>query len=484
MRYCMPKKWYAYTVLLSTIVWNLYVESIGYMAYAREIVPYTKVSADEIDDLKYQLKLMEEAFLKQQEQMKQMQELALKQQEQIQTLKDRIDTVIVQATAVKDGETKPTLAEKEKMKHTADAYLFTEETRKKTESGLSGVLAEYTPDDEKYVLSIKSIDSNYSLRAGSKMQFRYTFHDKDSGKADVMNLTLRRAELYFGGNIYSKEVQYVVALAAEKFTLQLLDFYVFWTPHEEFNARIGFFKVPFGRQRMASSSRLLLQDRSITASAFTQGRDSGLDIYGFPLDGRMEYHVAVFQGAGEDPTKWDNGDNLDNKFMYVLNLRYNPFGRYDYYDETDIRYSDTLKATIGTAVVFNGKVNDEKIRDTDTILGVVDFGIKYRGFSWNNEYYIRTVNPEDGDTIDSDGFFTQAGYFVMPKKLEIALRYSMLDPDKDTPNDLQREYSLGLNYYFRTHRSKIQSDITHFVTEVGEHTEHENIFRLQYHILF
>lgn len=78
---------------------------------------------------------------------------------------------------------------------------------------------------------------------------------------------------------------------------------------------------------------------------------------------------------------------------------------------------------------------------------------------------MRTENPEDnGGSIDSNGFYTQAGYFVIAKKLEIAARYSMLDPNNDVSNDLQKEYDVGINYYFRAHRSKIQADIGHFVT--------------------
>jgi phosphate-selective porin OprO and OprP len=405
----MPKKWFTYAVLPFAILLNIYVESIVYRAFAGEIVQYTETSADGIEDLKQELK----------------------HQKQMQTLKNRLDTTGVQSATTRDEEIKPTLIE------------------------------------TKYIWSIKSRDSNYSLNIGSLVHLRYVFKDKDKDfdETDSMDLTLRRARLNFGGNVYSKDIHYYVQLSADEFTLQLKNLYVFWAPLDEFHARIGYFTVPFIKQRMTSSSRILLQDRSIAANFFTQDRDYGLDIYGHPFDGRMEYHAAVFLGVSEDPMRWDIGDNIDNKLIYVLNLRYNPLGLYDYYDETDIRYSDTLKATIGTAVVFHGKVDNEKNRDADTIIGAVDFGIKYRGLSWKNEYYIRTVNPEDGDTINSDGFFTQIGYFIIPKKLELAFRYSQFDPDKGMPDDLQKEYSFGLNYYFRTHRSKIQTDISHFVTD-------------------
>jgi hypothetical protein len=441
---------------------------------AQERAQPSEVSVNETEDLKWQLKQMEESFLRQQEQIRQMQEFALKQQEQMQTLKNRIESMSAESAPVA----------KEEVKKAVEDYLSTDEARKKMMLGLPVLTAAYTPDDEKYALGMKSPDGNYSLNFGARMQFRYTFkdNDEDFGGTDKQDINLRRARVYFGGNIYSKIVHYYVELDADKFNVGLRDFYVYFTPLEWLNAKIGYFKVPFNRQRVASSSKLLLQDRSIASEEFDQDRDTGFDIYGKPFDGYMEYHAAVFQGAGE---KFSGLDNTDNELMYVLSARYNPFGKYDYYDETDIKYSDKIKATIGASVAFNAKDRDEKLKNTNTIAGVVDLGVKYKGFSWDNEYYIRTEDPEDdGDPIDSDGFFTQAGYFVMPKKLEVAVRYSMLDPNNDVSNDLQREYTAGINYYFRGHRSKIQADVGHFVTDGEEEDKRENRVRLQYQIIF
>lgn len=318
------------------------------------------------------------------------------------------------------------------------------------------------------------------------MQMRYTFKDRDEDfkESDVQDINLQRARVYLGGNIYSKILHYYVELDADKFNSALRDFYVYCTPLEELNVKIGYFKVPFNIQRMATSAKLLFQDRSIASDEFDQKRDTGVDIYGNPLDGYMEYHAAVFQGAGE---KFSGSDNTDNKLMYVLSLRCNPLGKYDYYDETDLKYSERatkLVLTIGTSVVFNAKVADEKLPNTDTMAGTVDLGVKYQGLSWSNAYYIRSEDTDVGATMYSDGFFTQAGYFVIPKKLELAARYSMVDPNKDVSNDIQKEYTGGVNYYFRTHRSKIQADVGHYVTDTKTEDKEENRFRIQYQIIF
>jgi len=461
----MHTKW-KYILSSTMLFFSLYTNNILNSALAQETAQPKELPRSEMEDLKWQLKQMEESMQR--------------QQEQIQALKKRLEQPSAATPAAP-------LVSKEEIQHVIEDYLETDEARKKMGIGLPGLTAVYTPDDEKYTLSVRSPDGNYTLNVGGRMQFRYTFKDKDEDfkESDVQDFNLRRARVYFGGNVYTKFVHYYVELDADKFNIALRDFYIYVTPLEELNGKFGYFKAPFNRQFMSSGFKLLLQDRSIASDAFSQNRDYGVDIYGHPFEGHTEYHAALFQGAGGNFTGLNNGDNIDNELMYVLNLRYNPFGEYDYYDETDVSYTNKLKATIGASVAFNAKDNDKKLKNTDTIAGVVDLGVKYRGFSWNNEYFVRTEDPEsDGDTVDSDGFYTQAGYFVIPKKLELAARYSMLDPNNNVPDDLQREYTGGINYYFRAHRSKIQGDVGHYITDTKTEDKVENRFRIQYQIIF
>ena len=464
----MSRKWYKYVLSTAVVACSIYTQGLLNDTFAQQVAQPAEESGSNLEDLKWQLQLMEES--------------AARQQEQIQAIKERLDVVAAEPAPVEK------IYNKEELEHAVEDYLSTDEARKKLGLGLSGVTAMYSPDEEKYSIVFRSSDDKYSLGIGGRVQFRYTFKDNDAdyGARDTNNIDVRRARLSLGGNVYGKLLHYYIELDGDSFDVGIRDFYVYWTPLEELNAKMGYFKVPFNRERMTSSAKLLFQDRSIASEAFDQDRDYGVDIYGKPLDGYLEYHAAIFNGAGENPEDRGTDDNLDNELMYVLSARYNPFGKYDYYDETDVKYSDTLKATIGASVAFNAKKKDEKLEDTDAVVGTVDLGVKYKGISWNNEYYVMSEDPEDdGETLDSDGFFTQIGYFVIPKKLEFDVRYSMLDPNNDVSNDMGREYAAGVNYYFRAHRSKIQADFGHYVTEEGEEQDkQENRVRVQYQIVF
>ena len=467
----MHSKWYKYVLFLAMILSVASTTGLFQSVFAQEVVQSKETSDSNLEDLKWQLGVMEES--------------SARQQEQIQAIRERLDAVSAEARVTEDYQS---AVAKEEIKHAVEDYLSTDEARKEMGLGMPGVTALYTPDEEKYSIVFRSADDKYSLGIGGRMQFRYTFkdNDEDFGKRDTNNMDVRRARLSFGGNVYGKLVHYYIEFDGDSFDVGIRDFYVYWTPLEELNAKLGYFKVPFNQHRMTTSAKLLLQDRAIASEQFDQDRDYGFDIYGKPFDGYMEYHAAVFNGAGENPEDRGTDDNLDNELMYVLNLRYNPFGKYDTVDETDLKFTEKFKASVAASVVVNPKERDEKLVDSDGILGVVELSMKYRGFSWHNEYFAMTENPEgDGETVDSDGFFTQAGYFVIPKKLEVAARYSMLDPDNDVKHDIGKEYTAGVNYYFRAHRSKIQADVGHFVTEQGdEDDKNENRVRVQYQIVF
>ncbi|OQY97974.1 MAG: porin [Candidatus Brocadia sp. UTAMX2] len=499
----MRSKGFCYGLSLAIAFCAVYADNVAQNARAQDVVQSQGTSEGGMDDLKRQLKQMEEAFLVQQKMMKQMEAMALSQQEQIKELKNHIESISERPVAVAKEEIKKEVKQemKQEVHQEVGNYLASNEAREKLGLGLPGknepVNGYYLPDKAKASIGFQTRDGKYSLNVGFRFQTRFTYKDKDEDfdEGDITDIDVRRARLCFGGNIYSKDLFYNVEIDADSFDVNLRDYYIWWTPaaaEEALSIKGGYFKVPANRQWNSSGFSLLLQDRSIASDNFKQDRDYGLDIFGKPFDGHMEYHAAVFRGAGQNPSKaFGRDENVDNELMYVLTARYYPFGWYQSYnlatgwDETDLKYEEHLKAVIGASFVYNAKEKDKKLDDTNSAIGNVDLGVRYRGFTWDSEYYIRENDPEgDGDTITSDGFYTQAGYFVLPKKLELAARYSVLDPNEDVRDDVQTEYTVGINYYFRGHRQQIQADVGHFVTETTETDKNENRIRLQYQMIF
>ena len=105
----------------------------------------------------------------------------------------------------------------------------------------------------------------------------------------------------------------------------------------------------------------------------------------------------------------------------------------------------------------------------------VDAAFRWRGFSAAAEYVYAAVESDrvqsaapfgasPGD-FNVKGWYAQAGYFLIPKKLEAAFRWSELDPNDDVDHNDQREIRGAINYYFSGHNLKIQGDVGEVRTE-------------------
>src|SRR6185503_10070618 len=65
------------------------------------------------------------------------------------------------------------------------------------------------------------------------------------------------------------------------------------------------------------------------------------------------------------------------------------------------------------------------------------------------------------DNVDSYGIIGQAGYMVIPDKLEPFVRYEWTELDDDTLNtyDQISILTVGANYYFKQHQAKFTLDV-------------------------
>src|SRR3989441_5686335 len=152
----------------------------------------------------------------------------------------------------------------------------------------------------------------------------------------------------------------------------------------------------------------------------------------------------------------------------------------------------TCALPISIASLGNGRLLNQGVVDIGTT--GVDFVLKYRGFSLQGEGFVRNVDTHDHSKRigNATGFYVQAGYFVVPRTIEVVGRYSVMDPDTRLGHDLLTSAVGGLNWYFSGHEHKLQFDFGVITTRLngadsvngGNVTLIENRARLQYTIVF
>lgn len=100
-----------------------------------------------------------------------------------------------------------------------------------------------------------------------------------------------------------------------------------------------------------------------------------------------------------------------------------------------------------------------------------DAGLKYKGFFLQTEYYNRWLDNFQADgplpvgSIHDTGFYVQAAFYPVPKKLEVYAATSQIFGDKQAGFANSSEYLAGANFYptnTRNHRLNLQViDVNH-----------------------
>lgn len=183
-----------------------------------------------------------------------------------------------------------------------------------------------------------------------------------------------------------------------------------------------------------------------------------------------------------------------NQLMYVARLQANLMGRAGY-GEGDMAYSETPQMVVGGAYAYNPSIDTStnnafvgidlanlSVRRQLAALGngrmlgqgvvdfstwTLDYAFKYRGFSLQAEYWFRNVirhNKElpcmqtaviggpctafaPGQFGNTTGWYVQSGYYLIPRKVEVAARYAWWDPDTRSSGDLIKEVDVSLNWF-------------------------------------
>lgn len=340
---------------------------------------------------------------------------------------------------------------------------------------------------------IKSADGNYKLLIGSYFQFH--FHLLNEGGETEYGFRMRRARLYFKGNAFSPRLKYKIQLDLVNFqTDLLLDAYINYEiiQNDLLNIQVGQQSIPYIRQQAISSTAQMFVDRALASREFVNdddvdtdgdgvpdslikhGRDLGVQFHGQPFDKKLEYYAGVFNGHGMNTT------NVNNDFLYMGRVVYNPMGYAGYSYEGDYSYHEDFALFVGVSANYNVRnISSDKV----TSLGG-ETGLKYKGFSATGEFLFRNTKPGDTllDTTNDIGYYAQAGYFVLPKKMEVAVRASQVF--FEGPLNDRGEFQVGVNGFVYGNNLKLQTDYSYLPTNTVGGLENNHRYRLRLQTIF
>jgi hypothetical protein len=279
--------------------------------------------------------------------------------------------------------------------------------------------------------------------------------DTDADPYDVwFNMAAGRVGIK--GTMYEKRASYRVLVAYAGGSVRLYDFYAVINAHEAAKVKVGQFKVPFSRQYYQSAKKHAFTALALPVNYLKDGRDIGLELFSTGLNnGMIEYHLGFFNGNGSNRSVNDNTDFEVAAKVLAKFGTINP-GQEGYHPQEP-----------GLAIGFSGFMNHTG-QDTT---GEERMGIAAeatggtRGFFVTGEY-LQLTRSIGGTDITSGGFYGQAAYMVMPKKLELVGRYAQYDPNNDVDDDVMTEIRGGVVFYHSGHNHKLALEGVQITQEI------------------
>lgn len=322
-------------------------------------------------------------------------------------------------------------------------------------------------------------ESGFTTSLTTQIQSRYEFIDRE-GEEDPKNtsgFTVNRARLTLAGTALNREFAYklqtdFVGTEDDKESGDspaVRDAYLQWQPCEDGNGiRMGQFKTAVSRQFNVDQAMLQFADRSEVSEFFSLGRANGAMAFGQMGDGFVSGSLGIFNGQSEGEGL--NRPPTDVRHTGVASARISPFGKMNSQDESDVEWTELPALSLGTTYAYSQGRNElSGVSDSfDSQIVNVDAAFKFAGYSASAEVFYQHYHWQDGPLVEPLGFYTQTGYFLVPRKVEIAGRYGQVDcgggdagPGVCAGVDKLHEVSATVNYYFWRHSLKAQFGYDH-----------------------
>jgi len=208
--------------------------------------------------------------------------------------------------------------------------------------------------------------------------------------------------------------------------------------------RFGQFLVPFGVESAVSTADLDTINRSQPVDKLAPGRDVGTlgrDV-GVALTGKIslfDYTVGLFNGTGAN--KADTNDKKD----FAGRLGVKPL---EFLSVGASLYKGSYNPAVGTPSTRRDRTG-------------FDAGATFGDVSLKGEF----VWALD-DATDKRGWFAQAGWFVLPKTIQVLAKFDSFDKNVSAANDRTSLYTFGLNWFIAD-RTKLQVNFEYLRKESG-----------------
>jgi len=356
-------------------------------------------------------------------------------------------------------------------------------------------------EEEKPPVFVVPRASEFKLVLGGYLQINFEDGDVSAfegrfGQTAVKDrFRLRRARVNLTGD-FAEQFDFKVegdfgqgdGLNSNRTAFSGTDIFVNWHQFPEAQVKVGQWKAPYGLEQLTPDPSLIIIERSLPTGAITPDRQIGAQLWGKPFTNiwpdekdLLTYYAGIFNGNGRNVSVNDN-----NNFMYVGRLELMPFKGKIFGQDSSLKLGDdvlnsrddagtNISQSLNLLVNADGSLSPFVLPGADerTAWGV-DAWFKLGPFDLIGEYLQEKVN---GRTVNgvrpgfadftTNGYYITAAYFLIPKKLQLAVRWEDLNPGQKG-NDGIHSITGGLNYYIHGDDLKLMVNYIHTWSDFRE----------------
>jgi phosphate-selective porin len=267
------------------------------------------------------------------------------------------------------------------------------------------------------------------------------------------------------------------------------DIFINWHAIPEANVRVGQWKAPFSLEwAFTADTSVFTIERSLPIGAIAQERQIGAMLWGEPLahilpeqKDFVTYYAGIFNGNGRNIVNNDN-----NEFLYVGRLELLPWKGKIMGLESSLKlggdgfFSRDDKGT-NISPLLNLKENADGSLTPFVLPNAderhawsVDAWLTLGPFDLIGEYLDERVRPRVSPGVtpgftrfETNGFYAQGSYFIVPKKLQAVVKWEHLNPGQ-ADNDGISSITGGLNYYIHGPGLELMANYVHTWSDFRE----------------
>lgn len=306
--------------------------------------------------------------------------------------------------------------------------------------------AGYDPDQGAY---LRSADGRFQLQPYAMVQLQHTA-TTDGG---IRGFQVRAAKWILRATDRETHVVTHAQLNVGDGRAAAEDVYVRWTPRPWLALTVGQIEVPYSRQALVLEAYQQLVDRSTVSARFGLQRDQGVALR---LGERpLELTLGAWNGTRQNAT------DDDGALLGTARLTLQPYGPVPF-DESDLADTKEPRFAITLAGAWNPRrtVVPDATKPQATVelarigQGVLEVNLRHRGLSLASELHVRRLERGGARAVDW-GELLQIGWFVLPRRVELAARFSRTTGAVAADDPVEEE-ALGVNWFLRGHRLKVQ----------------------------